>query len=102
MAIVKMDSTKEELDLIIKIIKRADDENLLSTDRLCLMMDLEAVHTNDVKLQFGKLLNFPRFDFAHDIVGIQNCIDRKTGKLTKCFLPRCSGESIEEKKNEEE
>jgi hypothetical protein len=52
-------------------------------------MDLVAVHVNDMKLDFKRLLEFDDFNFAHDITGIANCIDRETGKLTKHFIPRC-------------
>jgi hypothetical protein len=41
-------------------------------------------------LDFEKLFGFPDFDFAHDIYGIMNRVDRTTGKLTDCFLPRCA------------
>ena len=53
-------------------------------------MDVTACHANGTKLDLEKLLNFPDFDFLHDVAGIRNCIDRETGKLTKCFLPRCA------------
>jgi hypothetical protein len=53
-------------------------------------MDLEAVNSNGCPLDFQSLLDFPNFDFGHDIYGIGKHIDRTTGKLQDCFLPRCA------------
>ena len=35
-----------------------------------------------------ELLDADDFNFKHDLSGIQNCIDRKTGQLTRNFRPR--------------
>ena len=86
---VKFNSTKAELALIYKIVQRAHRE-LLIPDSLNLIMDLDATHSNGTPLDFERLLAFDKLNFTHDISGIMNCIDRKTGKLTRCFLPRCS------------
>lgn len=86
---VKFNSTKEELELIYKITQRAHRE-LLIPDKLNLIMDLDATHSNGTPLDFEKLLGFDNFNFAHDIHGIMKHIDRRTGGLTRCFLPRCS------------
>ena len=86
---VKFDSTNEEMVLIGRIATRAVRKKYYKENIDCLM-DLDAVNSNDVKLDFDKLLKFDEYNFAHDICGIRNCIDRKTGKLTKCFLPKCS------------
>lgn len=53
-------------------------------------MDLEATNCNGCPLNFQKLLDFPDFDFNHDIAGIRRHIDRSTGRLGDCFSPRCS------------
>lgn len=55
---------------------------------MTLMMDLEACHSNDCKLKLQELLETDDFNFMHDINGIQHHIDRETGKLVNCFLPR--------------
>ena len=69
------------------IVDRAIDEDLGYSDKLTMLMDIEAVaHMIDL----DKLLKFDRFNFARDIVGICNNINRRTGKLDNCFLPRCS------------
>lgn len=52
-------------------------------------MDLTAVHAH-VPLDFAKLAGFSAADFGHDVLGIGRHLDRSTGRLTQCFLPRCA------------
>lgn len=59
-------------------------------DRMSLEMDLAACHSNGTPLDLEKLLAAPNFDFSHDVSGIRQHIDRRTGMLTGCFLPRCA------------
>lgn len=78
---------KTECDLVMKIVKRADDKELLLFDRLSLMMDLECcINLFDLRLE--DLLNADDFNFAHDIVGIQNNLNRETKQMENYFLPR--------------
>jgi hypothetical protein len=86
---INWDCTKEDYELINKIANRVI-EKYNSFDKIDVSMDITAVHCNDVKLDLGKLLNFDDFNFDHDILGIMRHIDRSTGKLQDCFLPRCS------------
>jgi hypothetical protein len=83
----KFKGTTEEIILISKIVKRA---NYYGKEALNLTMDLEAVHSNGTPLDFAKLLASSLEDFAHDIYGIKNNVDRSTGKLLDCFMPRCA------------
>lgn len=54
-------------------------------------MDLVAVKANGMpELDFGRLLNSSGQDFAHDIVGIERNLNRQTGKLENCFVPRAA------------
>ena len=84
---MKFTATKEEFDTIGKIMKRA----LKHTDRepVNIMLDLEVCHSNGTPLDFDKLLAFDDCNFLHDINGIARHIDRNTGELKDCFLPRC-------------
>lgn len=59
-------------------------------DYMSTNMDITAVHANGNPLDLQKLLTFDDFSFAHDVFGISRHIDRNTGKLMNCFLPRCS------------
>ena len=58
-------------------------------DRLDCTMDLTACHANCC-LDLNKLLQAPDFDFAHDVCGIYRHLDRRTGQLQDCFVPRCA------------
>ncbi len=81
--------TKEENATIAKIVHRARRDEMVS-DPMDMMMDLAATHANGCPLDFEKLLAFDHFDFTHDIAGIRRHIDRRTGKLLNCFVPRCA------------
>lgn len=89
---VKFNSTKEDDNWISLITKRANEE-LGITDPISLWMDLDATNSNGTPLDFKKLLGFDKANFGHDIYGIMACIDRETGQLTRCFLPRCARRS---------
>ena len=52
-------------------------------------MDISATHLH-CPLDLDQLLKFDDFNFAHDITGISFNLDRVTGKLENCFLPRCA------------
>ena len=78
---------KDEMTLIMKIVERADEEGLMNFDRISLMLDIETAH-KEIGLRLSDLLNADEFNFAHDIVGIQANIDRRSKTITNCFLPR--------------
>lgn len=91
MSEVKFDVTASEMTLVLKIVARsASLLNLesLGSSRQSLAMDLCACHLNGCPLNFKRLLEFPEFDFLHDAAGIIRHMDRSTGKVTDCFLPR--------------
>ncbi len=52
-------------------------------------MDITAAHLIE-PLNLDKFEAAKDFDFFHDVFGIMKYIDRASGKLTDCFLPRCS------------
>ena len=72
---------------IAEIAKRADEKGLLMFDRMSLIMDIQAAH-EQFSLKLDELLKADDSNFSHDIVGIQNNIDRKTKIIGNCFLPR--------------
>jgi hypothetical protein len=59
-------------------------------DALDVHMDLCAVHLNGCPLRLGELLDADDFNFWHDIAGIRRHLNRETGELVNCFLPRFS------------
>lgn len=79
--------TKDEKTLIFAIVERAEKLNLLMFDRMSLIMDITSAH-EEFNLRLSHLLSADDLNFSHDIVGIQNNIDRKTKKMQNCFLPR--------------
>jgi hypothetical protein len=78
----------EQLSTISKIAIRAGDE-MGVRDRLSLMMDIEYVHQSN-PLRLEDLLNADFGNFAHDISGIINNINRSSQTLDNCFTPRYS------------
>ena len=85
---VKFKTTKKSHELISQIVDRASQKFAIE-DRMNLFMDITATHCNGTPLDLEKFLGFDDFNFAHDIYGIMNHIDRNTGKISR-FLPRCS------------
>jgi len=83
----EMKTTKDEYGIIAKIAERAT--KTVKRDHMSIMMDIEVVH-NSVGLRLSDLLAAPNFDFLHDVCGIISNLDRYTGELLNCFLPRYS------------
>lgn len=115
---VKFNCTDKDFKLVDRIAKRAHQELEMTmairlnpttgnSEKIELKnqteedthMDIIAVHMNGCRLDLQRLLEFDDFNFAHDIYGIRNCIDRSTGKLLSNFIPRCR-KSIRKKNHE--
>ncbi|MEG0359688.1 MAG: hypothetical protein RR598_10520 [Anaerorhabdus sp.] len=84
---------KDDLEKINEIVERANNMGLLMFDKLNLSMDLDFWNSIE-PLNFQVLLDADDFNFTHDIVGIQNHIDRAKYKIDSTFLPRASRGSI--------
>lgn len=52
-----------------------------------IMMDLAAVHAH-TPLRLAELAAADDFNFAHDMFGIERHLNRETGELMDCFVPR--------------
>jgi hypothetical protein len=81
-------ATAAEYRIISQIAKRAYE---ISNGALAVMdtaMDLDACHSNGCPLHLADLLAADDFNFAHDVFGIRRHLDRRTGKLGDCFVPR--------------
>lgn len=88
---VKFNVGRPEADTIDRIVSRAERLGLLRDEpgaHMTLGMDITATHANGCPLDLAGLLDAEDFDFAHDVAGIQRHIDRRTGALLDCFLPR--------------
>ena len=80
--------TKKDTLLIHDIVKRHVALHP-TADLMNAEMDITAAHIN-TPLDLNKLLNADDFNFAHDMSGIGAHLNRNTGKLENCFLPRCA------------
>lgn len=92
---VSFRTTKAEAQKITTVIMRAARiaERLGQTLPDGLAMDLAACHANGTPLDLDQLLGFPDFDFTHDVWGIHRHLDRSTGTLGDCFVPRCAAQT---------
>jgi hypothetical protein len=80
----------EDDNVIRAIVDRAKQTFQGKINKMGLTMDITACHANGNPLRLDDLLAADRLNFAHDVFGIQDHLDRKTGKLRDCFLPRFS------------
>lgn len=87
MAKVKFDISDEDSRWVESILYRARILKL-TTDPLSSRMDLIATHANGCPMDFKRMFEADDFNLTHDFCGIARHIDRRTGKLTNCFLPR--------------
>lgn len=87
---ISFDVHPDAFDSICFIASRAQDLGLINEryDRMTCIMDLSACHANGCPLDLEKLENAQDFDFVHDVAGIARHMDRTTGQLTDCFVPR--------------
>lgn len=88
-------NSPDEVRIIGKIVARAmklyPDAGI---DAMTMNMDITATHLNGCPLDLVDLLDAPDFDFLHDVLGIRRHIDRTTGQLADCFLPRTAAHGI--------
>lgn len=88
---IKWSTDKDEIELEDKIAYRAVAMAAklgIALIHIDVVMDIDGCHSNGCPLKLAELLSADDSNFAHDILGIRAHIDRKTGKLTDCFLPR--------------
>jgi hypothetical protein len=84
-------TTREDLEIIEEIVDRAC--RLITVTgapmptKMDLLMDIEAAHIV-CPLRLNDLLGASDSNFAHDIGGIRRHLNRETGELEGCFLPR--------------
>lgn len=87
-------TNKAEFSLIQEIAERAVtkafelDPRSGRINKFELVMDITACHANGCPLQLDALLSADDFNFIHDVFGIRRHLNRDTGELGSCFLPR--------------
>ncbi|KKL25150.1 hypothetical protein LCGC14_2408200 [marine sediment metagenome] len=85
-----MADSKTEFRIISNIADRAvrmAAESGVQYDKLTALMDVDSAHKS-CPLRLGALLDADDANFAHDVLGIRRHMDRTTGELTDCFVPR--------------
>ena len=91
---ISFKTSENDADKIKEIVDRAFEEIDVLNDKgftcMDVLMDITACHANGCPLDLEKMLAAPKFDFAHDVCGIIGHLDRSTGQLVDCFLPRCA------------
>lgn len=80
---------KERFMMYVEIAKRAEEMELYNGERMTLLMDLESAD-NVFSLRLEDMLNADNFNFAHDVIGIMNNINRSEfpAKDFGLFVPR--------------
>ena len=91
MQTLSFEVSQEEAEIIRDIAQRAARlarrwGNRL--DSLTAEMDITAAHANGMPLRLADLYAAGDSDFAHDVFGIHRHINRRTGRLGGCFVPR--------------
>lgn len=86
--------SRETDDTVAAIIRRLRETYDIKFDALSLSMDL-TVCSNRGHVNLATLLESADSVFAHDLDGIVNHLDRETGELADCFVPRCRQERAE-------
>jgi hypothetical protein len=82
--------SKKEQKIITQIVNRLIDYGYRDgqpIDRQSAEMDITAAHMVS-PLWLDDLLASDEFNFRHDVYGIMNHIDRRTGKMLDHFTPR--------------
>lgn len=82
--------TKEKFMMYVKVAQRAEGMGIYTGERFTLLMDLENAD-NAFNLRLEELLNADDVNFAHDVLGIVNNIDRHNPTDFNLFIPRYAG-----------
>lgn len=75
------------MELIIKVAKRICELNACGRTKFDWIMDIEIAHKS-IPLNLQRLIKSDDFNFSHDVFGIARNLNRVTGKLENCFIPR--------------
>lgn len=83
----------ERYQKYVEIAKRAENEGLYSGERISLLMDIESAD-HIFHLRLDDWLEANEFNFAHDLYGIMNNINRTEFPAIDfgLFVPRFAGE----------
>jgi len=90
---ISFDVSASDAALIDGIVRRATGLGLTrkrGSRAIDLQMDLSACQASGAgtRLRLAELLDADDFNFIHDVDGITSHLNRETGQLENCFLPR--------------
>ena len=83
-------NAKEKFMMYVKIAQRAEGMGLYTGERITFLMDIENAD-KAFNLRLEELLEADDFNFAHDVIGIINNIDRTNPTDFNIFVPRFAG-----------
>ena len=90
----------DDFDLVCLIVDRAEELDFepASYDRSGLIFDLMSANgkNENPKLDYYAMIRFEDGSFMHDVCGIYENLNRTSGKLENCFLPRCAKSEVKE------
>jgi uncharacterized protein YxjI len=95
---ISFKTSREDARLIGEIAQRAvklAESARIEYHELDAHMDITACHVNGCRLRLRKLLTADDANFGHDVFGIRRHINRTTGRLEDCFLPRFAARDAE-------
>lgn len=78
---------KERFLMYVKIAERAEQMGIYNGERISLLMDIENAD-KVFNMRLEDWLKADNFNFAHDVVGIVNNIDRRNPTEFNLFVPR--------------
>ena len=84
-------ASRFELQFIAKIAERASlmaQQHGIVYSHATALTDLNYCHANGCELRLDALLAAKDVDFAHDVFGIRDHLNRTTGALERGFVPR--------------
>lgn len=97
MAAPQYSATEEEKDIMSQIVDRvlpiAEQLGAVYYKEL-LIADMDLCHTNAYRIDLDRMLQGNIGDVGHDVFGINKYLDRSTGELTHCFVPRFAVEKV--------
>lgn len=88
---ISFNANSFEHEISLSIAQRASALSIQAGKRIdptVFQMDVLATHLNGCPLDLERLSAADDFNFAHDVFGIYRHLNRETGQLEDCFLPR--------------
>lgn len=89
---VRFDVSRDDGEVIADIAHRAHGlsikHGLKDSSLMDWSMDITAAHRNGCPLRLRELIAADDFNFSHDVFGIRRYLNRETGELGSCFVPR--------------